>query len=171
MGSNKQAGDVMKRYIRREYAEEGPGFGIYDETGMLLYRLTQEEDKHRKRLYLSDTNDRRLAELMHKQLMVHYFTIRCSSGFYVLIPAVKECFVFYIYGSTYRFAGDIAAGRFSLFDVDKSPVMTQKKCWTVGGDGYEIELYLPEQEIFALCVALCAALYIAAAEESAVPSG
>ena len=170
MGSNKQVGDVMKRYIRREYAEEGPGFGIYDETGMLLYRLTQEEDKHRKRLYLSDTNDRRLAELMHKQLMVHYFTIRCSSGFYVLIPAVKECFVFYIYGSTYRFAGSLGRGRFSLFDVDKSPVMTQKKCWSRFGDGYQLEIFREDQELFALSCAVSAAMFLAAAESSTVLS-
>ena len=64
----------------------------------------------------------------------------------------------------------MASGEFSLFDVDKSPVMTQKKCWTKFGSGYELELYLAEQEHFAICVALCADIYLASAQQDPVLS-
>ncbi len=159
----------MKRYMKRAYAEGTAGFTFYDETGLELYRLAGEDDKYRQnrqKLLMTDADGRPVAEIVHKQLMLHYCTIRCQSGFYVLLPNIKECFQFLIYGSTYRFAGDLAEGRFSLFDVDKSPVMTQKQCWTSYGDGFEIELYLPEQEVFSLSVAVCAALFLSTANES-----
>ena len=65
-----------------------------------------------------------------------------------------------------RFAGDILAGRFSLFDVDTSTVMTQKKCWSRFGSGFELEIYYTAQEVFALSAAICAAMYNSASETS-----
>lgn len=159
----------MKRYMKRDSSGD-TAFSIYDETGALLYCVAQKDDKRRQCLLLTDQDGQPLAEIIHKQLMLHYFTIRCQKSFYVLVPTVKECLAFLIYGSTYRFAGDLASGRFSLFDVDRSPVMTQQKCWTMYGDGYELALYLPEQEVFCLSVAVCAALYLSAAAGSTVPN-
>lgn len=158
----------MKRYIKRNLSE-GMTFIVYNDTGEVLYRITSLDDPRRRCLWLTDTEGQPLAEINHKQLMLHYFTVRCQKSFYVLVPTVKECFAFLIYGSTYRFAGDLTTGRFSLFDVDKSPVMTQQKCWTAYGDGYELELYVPEQELFCLCTAVCAALYLTTATGSTVP--
>ena len=157
----------MKRYMKREVFNGALGFTVYEETGQVLYRVKQEDEQRRQKLLIFDEKDRLLSEVMRKQFMMQYFTIRCQTGIYVLIPNIKEYFMFLIYGSTYRFAGNMAEGRFSLFDVDKSPVMTQKKCWTTYGDGYELELYVPEQEIFSLSVAVCAALYRSAAETAA----
>ncbi len=162
---------VMKLYIKRISSSGNELFMILDELGTLKYTVSAISERMKQRIIISDTSGNAVSEIIHKEFVMRYFTVRCRKGFYVLLPYMKRCFYFKIYGSTYRFAGDMTSGRFSLFDVDKSPVMTQKKCWTSFGEGYEIELYIPEQEHFALSCAVCADLYLSAAEEKPVLSG
>ena len=162
----------MKLFLKRETTDETVCFSVLDEKADLQYSVKVFSEKNRQKLLLLDSSGRAVSEILHKNLVVQYFAVRCCGRFYVLLPYNKECFTFMIYGSTYRFAGNIAKGRFSLIDVDKSPVMTQKKCWGKFGDGYELELYYPEQKEFALSCAVCTALFIAAAESSTVlPEG
>ena len=160
----------MKLFIRRETSGGTAVFGVFDELGYLKYTVESSAEKRKQRMLILDSKKRPVSEILHKQFVLDYYTIRCGSRLYVLVPYCKECFSFAIYGSTYRFGGDISSGEFSLFDVDKSPVMTQKKCWTRFGDGYELELYLANQEQFALSVALCADLYLSASQKDPVLS-
>ena len=160
----------MKLFIRRETSGGTAVFGVFDELGYLKYTVESSAEKRKQRMLILDSKKRPVSEILHKQFVLDYYTIRCGSRLYVLVPYCKECFSFAIYGSTYRFGGDISSGEFSLFDVDKSPVMTQKKCWTRFGEGYELELYLANQEQFALSVALCADLYLSASQKDPVLS-
>ncbi|GEM_PF-5116101 len=161
----------MKRFMKRVANSSGFGFVILDETGMELYRIQGDSDKLKQRLYMTDRTGVIVSEILHGSFMLHFFSVRCRKGLYVLLPSVRECFSFTIYGSSYRFAGDLGTGRFSMYDVDKSTVLTQKKCWTAFGEGYELEVFRSEQEIFALSVAVCAAMYLTGAEEKTVLSG
>ena len=160
----------MKLFIRRETSGGTAVFGVFDELGYLKYTVESSAEKRKQRMLILDSKKRPVSEILHKQFVLDYYTIRCGSRLYVLVPYCKECFSFAIYGSTYRFGGNISSGEFSLFDVDKSPVMTQKKCWTRFGEGYELELYLANQEHFALSVALCADLYLSASQKDPVLS-
>lgn len=160
----------MKLFIRRETSGGTAVFGVFDELGYLKYTVESSAEKRKQRMLILDSKKRPVSEILHKQFVLDYYTIRCGSRLYVLVPYCKECFSFAIYGSTYRFGGNISSGEFSLFDVDKSPIMTQKKCWTRFGDGYELELYLANQEQFALSVALCADLYLSASQKDPVLS-
>lgn len=160
----------MKLFIRRDSSDRTAEFEVFDELGFSKYTVTLSSEKRKQKMLLIDSEKRPVSEILHKQFVLDYFTVRCGSRFFVLVPYCKECFSFAIYGSTYRFGGNMASGEFSLFDVDKSPVMTQKKCWTKFGSGYELELYLAEQEHFAICVALCADIYLASAQQDPVLS-
>ena len=161
----------MKLYIKRDASADGGGFEIYNALGELKYSVFVSTERQKQQLLIKTADGSAVSEIFHKAFLMRYFTVRCKTGFYILIPNLRPCFSFKIYGSTYRFAGNVASGRFSLYDVDKSPVMTQKKCWTRFGDGYEIELFNEEQEHFALSCAVCADLFISAAAEDRVPTG
>ncbi len=119
----------------------------------------------KQKIVITTVDGKAVSSIVHNHIIVHHFTVRCVNRIYILIPKFADCFSFTIYGSTYRFAGNILSGRFSLFDVDKSPIMTLKKCWCAVGDGYEMELYRPEDEALALSVAVCAVLYASATNE------
>ncbi len=161
----------MKLYIKRDISADGGGFEVYDGLGAMKYSVSLLTERQKQQLIIRQVSGKAVAEIYNKAIFVRYFTVRCSTGFYILMPNLRPCFSFRIYGSTYRFAGDLSSGRFSLYDVDKSPVMTQKKCWTRYGNGYELEIYNEEQEHFSLSCAICADLFITAAEEDMVLTG
>ena len=140
------------------------GFEILDGAARLKYTVSVKTDRNKQKIIIKNSDKKTVAEIFRKQLVFPYFSVRCKGHFYVLVPMIKDCFVFVIYGSTYRFLGDISAGRFSLIDVDKSPVMTQEKCWSKFGEGFEINIFNEEQKIFSLCCAVCAAMYISSSE-------
>ena len=140
------------------------GFDIFDESAHLKYNVSLKTDRNKQKIIIKNLNKRPVAEIFNKKLVFRYFSVKCKGRLYVLVPMIKDYFAFIIYGSTYRFLGDISAGRFSLIDVDKTPIMTQKKCWSKCGDGFEIEIFSEEQKIFSLCCAVCAAMYISASE-------
>ena len=140
------------------------GFDILDESAHLKYTVLVMTDRTKQKIIIKNLNQKTVAEISNQKLVFRYFSVKCKGHLYILVPMIKEYFAFIIYGSTYRFLGDIAAGRFSLIDVDKSPVMTQKKCWGKFGDGFELEIFNDEQKLFSLCCAVCAALYISASE-------
>ncbi len=151
---------MMKLFLK--YSEAG--FEILDESAYLRYSVSVRSEKNKQKVIIRTPDRHIAAEIVHKNLVVQYFSVRCMGRLFVFVPFIKEYFAFVIYGSTYRFLGDIAAGRFSLIDVDKSPIMTQKKCWGKFGDGFELHFYNEEQELFGLCCAVCAALYLPAAD-------
>ena len=112
------------------------GFEILDGAARLKYTVSVKTDRNKQKIIIKNSDKKTVAEILRKQLVFPYFSVRCKGHFYVLVPMIKDCFVFVIYGSTYRFLGDISAGRFSLIDVDKSPVMTQDidpYCYTLEG--------------------------------------
>lgn len=162
---DKVAGDQMKLFLKRNDSEDGAGFTVFDEKGYSKYTVDIITEKTKQRITIkNNSTDKIVSEILRKELVIKYFTVKCRGRIYILVPYLKDCFTFMIYGSTYRFAGDVNSGRFSLFDVDKSPVMTQKKCWSPYGDAYELELYDEIQEYFSLSVAVCAAMFISSAE-------
>lgn len=151
---------MMKLFLKRDTSGEKAGFVILDETGFEKYIVTVKGDKTKQKIIIRTPEKKIASEILNKDLVIRYFSLKCNKRFYVLVPFVQERFAFAIYGSTYRFLGDMEQGCFSLIDVDKSPVMTQKKCWGKFGDGFEIQIFNEEQEIFSLSVAVCAAMYI-----------
>jgi len=150
----------MKFFLKRA----DRGFDILDESAHLKYTVLVITDRNKQKIIIKNLNQKTVAEISNQKMVFRYFSVKCKGHLYILVPMIKEYFAFIIYGSTYRFLGDIAAGRFSLIDVDKSPVMTQKKCWGKFGEGFELEIFSDEQKIFSLCCAVCAALYISASE-------
>ncbi len=154
----------MKLFLKYNGGYGDAGFDVLDETACLKYSVSVQTEKNRQKIIIKNLNQQIVAEIFNKNLVIRYFSVRCSGHLYVLVPIIKECFAFIIYGSTYRFLGDISAGSFSLIDVDKSPVMTQKKCWSSFGDGFELHIFNAEQELFAVSCAICAAMYLSAAD-------
>ena len=152
----------MKFFLKRADS----GFDILDESAHLKYTVSVKTDRNKHKIIIKNHDKQPVAEIFNKKLVFPYFSVRCKGHFYVLVPMVKDCFAFVIYGSTYRFLGNLSSGRFSLIDVDKSPVMTQQKCWGKFGDGFEIEIFNNEQRLFSLCCAVCAAMYISASESN-----
>ena len=160
----------MKLFLQRIVSDD-VGFQIYDDLGNCRYNVSVETESSRQRAIITGDSAVPVSEIVHKSFFMRYFTVRCQGGFFVLLPSMRDCFSFRIYGSSYRFAGDVSSGSFSLFDVDKSVIMTQKKCWCRYGDAYELNIFVPEDEHLALSAAICADLYISAAESSTVLSG
>ena len=154
----------MNLFLKYDGSYGDYGFEILDETAYTKYTVSVRTEKNKQRIIIKNLNDQTIAEIFNKNIVFRYFSVKCTGRFYILFPVLKEYFAFMIYGSTYRFAGDIAHGSFSLIDVDKSPIMTQKKCWGKCGEGFELNIYSQEQEIFSICCAVCAAIYMTASD-------
>lgn len=158
----------MKLFLKRDRSEISSRFSVLDEKGNEKYIVTGKSTASKQVIYISDINNNKLSTITFLDFVVKSFSVKCGKRLYALMPCIREQFAFIIYGSTFRFIGNIAEGRFSLIDVDKSPVMTQKKCWCKSGVGFEINIFNDEYEIFALSVAVCAAMYIVANAEDPV---
>ena len=162
---------MIKLFLKYNGSYGDYGFEIFDETAYTKYTVSVKTEKNKQKIIIKNLNKQKIAEIFNKNIVFRYFSVKCTGRFYILFPVLKECFAFMIYGSTYRFAGDISQGNFSLIDVDKSPIMTQKKCWSKYGDAYELNICVPEDEILSISVALSADMFIAAGGESTVYSG
>ncbi len=154
----------MKLFLKRDEQN----FLILDQSGNLKYNAIVTTENTKQRIVAENADGIPQSVILHKNSLIRHFSVRCCGKMYILVPVTGECFAFAIYGSTYRFTGDTANGRFSLYDVDKSPVMTQKKCWSKFGDGYELKIYSEKEELFAVSVAICAAVFLSSAEENAI---
>lgn len=159
----------MKFFLKHDTDGGLSRFVIFDESGNQKYIVTGKSANSNQTMILSDTNGNKLSVITLYNFVAKYFSVKYNKRLYALVPCIKGSFAFIIYGSTFRFIGDIATGRFSLIDVDKSLVMTQKKCWGQNGDGFEINVFSREREVFSLSVAVCAAMYIAVGGEAPIP--
>lgn len=158
----------MKLFLKRDVSDISSRYVVLDEYGKEKYIVTGKITSSKQKLILSDTQNTKKSDIILYRFGATYFLIRYNKRLYALVPCESGKFAFFIYGSTLRFLGDISEGRFSLIDVDKSVVMTQKKCWGNYGTGFELNIYNDEQEILALSVAICADLYISAEDKKAV---
>ena len=154
--------------MKRDTSDISSRYVVLDDCGKEKYIVTGKSISSKQRLIVSDGENTKLSEIILNSLVATYFMIKCDKRIYALVPCINEQFAFLIYGSTLRFFGNISEGRFSLIDVDKSVVMSQKKCWGKYGTGFELNILDDEQELFALSVAICADMYISATENSAV---
>ncbi len=158
----------MKLFLKRDSGELSSRFIVFDEKGNEKYIVTGKTSTSKQVMYISDKKDNKLSSITLWNFVGRYFSVKCAKRLYALVPYMNEQFGFMICGSTFVFAGDISSGRFSLIDVDKSPVMTQKKYWNNSGDGFELDIFNDDYEIFSLSVAICAAMYILANGNGAV---
>lgn len=165
----RKGGIGMKLFLKRDTIDERAGFIVFNSRAVPEYTVTAEAANGLK-LTVLDENGELLSVIRYNRLMLNYFTIRCDKRFYVLIPCLQEHFAFAIYGSTYRFAGDLAEGSFSMLTADGEIVMTQKKCWCKYGEGYELNIHDEVHELFLLSVAVCADMYNTLSDFSAVPT-
>ena len=94
----------MKLFLKRNSADEETRFVIYDQSGRVKYKVKVLSEKFRQKIDLVDSDDIVLSEITHKDLVLHYFTVRCCGRFVVLAPQIKDCFYFILFGSNYRFA-------------------------------------------------------------------
>lgn len=158
----------MKLFLKRDMSDISSRYVVLDDSGKEKYIVTGTTGSSRQKLKLSGANGEKMSDITLYSLVATYFTIKYDKRLYALVPCVRENFAFLIYGTTLRFLGDISEGRFSLIDVDKSIVMTQKKCWGKYGTGFELNIIDEKQEIFALSVAICADMYVSEADKKAV---
>ncbi len=158
----------MKFFIKRG-ASCIDGFTVYNDNAEPVYTAAVEASPS-LRIRLTDNGDRLLSSIKFNNFVLNYFTVRCARRFYALVPCMDKQFSFAIYGSTFRFIGNLADGRFSMLNSDGEIIMTQKKCWTQQGEGYEINITDGQYHIFMLSVAMCADIYIALTESHPIPT-
>ena len=154
----------MKLFIRRETSGGTAVFGVFDELGYLKYTVESSAEKRKQRMLILDSKKRPVSEILHKQFVLDYYTIRCGSRLYVLVPYCKECFSFAIYGSTYRFSGNLSLGEFIMKNADDKVKKKKKKVMTSSGEAFELEIDDNENRLFMISAAVCAASYQVIAE-------
>ena len=158
----------MKLFIKRGTSEID-GFTIYTEKGEPCFAADVRAEPS-IRITLRGRGGELLSTIRFNTFMLSYFSVRCGKRLYVLVPCLGRRFAFAIYGSTFRFVGNLSDGRFSMLGADGETVMTQKKCWTAHGDGYELDIKDERYEIFMISAALCADICLALGESDALPT-
>ena len=158
----------MKLYIQRG-AGRYDGFTVFNEKAEPIYTAVIRENRL-PGITMFDRSKNTVSEIRLNSFMLNYFSIRCCHRLYVLIPCLGTRFAFAIYGSTYRFMGSLIDGRFSMLDSHGETMMTQKKCRTPHGEGYEIEISDRRYTLFMLSVAMCADLYLTLSDTNPLPT-
>lgn len=154
----------MKLYLKRNSTESGMSFTVYDRMENIIFNVVSSVDSS-LRMTVESRNGEPFSVIRLNTLLFTYFTVRCSRHFYVLIPCVRDHFAFAIYGSTYKFAGNLAAGEFTMTDSKGEIIMTINKTITRSGDeAFELEIKDEEHKMFMISAAICAASYQILAE-------
>ena len=109
---------MMKLFLKYNGSYGDYGFEVFDETAYTKYTVSVRTEKNKQQIIIKNLNKQIIAEIFNKNIVFRYFSVKCMGRFYILFPVLKEYFAFMIYGSTYKFAGDISQGNFSLIDVD-----------------------------------------------------
>ncbi len=158
----------MKLFIKRGCAY-CDGFTVYSEKGEIV--CTAEVKANTSiQIFLRDSSSALLSSMRYNTFVLNYFSIRCGKRMYVLVPCVGRHFAFAIYGSTFRFTGSLADGSFSMLNSGGETIMTQNKCWTSHGEGYELNISEDKYAVFMISVALCADIFLALSESDPVPT-
>ena len=158
----------MKLFLKRDVSAELTSFIVYDAKAQPLYTVLCNSETPSKQ-HIIDREDNVCSVIKYNSFLMNYFTLRCSGRFYILVPCIGDSFAFAIYGSTYRFSGDLAAGRFSVFSSDGEIKMTQKKHPDETGESYELDIHDEEHQLFLLSVAICADMYMTLTENNNDP--
>ncbi len=157
----------MKLYLKRNTIDSGIGFEIYDQAENIVFHVAATVDSSLKMAVESRVGEP-FSMIRFNTLLFPYFTVRCQRHFYVLVPCLGERFAFAIYGSTYKFSGDLGAGAFTMTDAQGKILMTMEKTLTrSGSEAYELEIHDTDRRMFLISAAICAAAYQVLAEPSA----
>lgn len=154
----------MKLYLKRNNIDSGMSFAVYDHAENIIFNVETSVDSS-VRMVIENQSGEPFSMIRLNTFLFTYFTIRCSRHFYVLIPCLREQFSFAIYGSTYRFSGNLAYGKFVMSDSDNKTMMTVEKTVTHNGDeAFVLDIQDEEHKMFMISAAICAASYQILAE-------
>ena len=153
----------MRLFLKRNNIESGIDFTIYNHLEKILFNVTRSADAPVKMKIESCTGET-FSLIRFNTFMFTYFSVRCARHLYVLVPCVRESFAFAIYGSTYRFSGNLSLGEFIMKNADDKVIMTIKKVMTSSGEAFELEIDDNENRLFMISAAVCAASYQVIAE-------
>ena len=149
----------MKLYLKRNTTDEEMSFNVYDHNENIIFDVRNSIDSKMKMSLESKSGDP-FSQIRLNTLLFTYFTIRCRHHFYVLVPYIRENLYFSIYGSTYRFSGNIFTGAYAACDAEGNIMMTMERTHTISGsEAYELNINDDEHKIFLISCAICAASY------------
>ena len=157
----------MKLYLKRNTTDEGISFNVYDKNENIVFNAVSSIDSSLK-MSIESRSGEPFSMIRLNTLLFTYFTIRCRRHFYVLVPCVRDTFSFAIYGSTYRFTGNIITGSFIMTNSNGECMMKMEKTLTRSGDeAFELEILDSDHKMFLISSAICAASYQVIAEPNA----
>ena len=157
----------MKLYLKRNTTDEGISFNEYDKNENIVFNAVSSIDSSLK-MSIESRSGEPFSMIRLNTLLFTYFTIRCRRHFYVLVPCVRDTFSFAIYGSTYRFTGNIITGSFIMTNSNGECMMKMEKTLTRNGDeAFELEILDSDHKMFLISSAICAASYQVIAEPNA----
>ena len=148
----------LKLYLARSSAGEQSRFLVYDHLGALRHRVDGKITAGGGVLCLVTPEGRQEARIRQKNMLAFsYYSALCAddSRVRLLQSVVQNRPVFYLRGVNWFFHGDATPHSFAVMDVDKSTVMTLQKTWTAFGDGWELFIAEPADELRCLCIAVC----------------
>lgn len=151
--ANNNCGDSMKLYIRRDKNAENSLFIVYDELCKEKYYVTGTKDK----LVLYNMDEIRVMTIRRVPLpAVKAFSITAGKrNIKFLITPANSKVPCYYYGVKWHIRGNIFVNSFDILDVDNSVVATNAKRFSPCGDGYELNVYSENKELFCIATALC----------------
>ena len=153
----------MKLYMKRNNIESGIDFTIYNHLEKIVFNVRGTVDSSLK-MKLEGRSGEVFSSIRLNSFMFTYFSVRCARRMYILVPCIRERFAFAIYGNTYRFAGNLASGEFTMENTDGEVLMTIKKVRTSSGEAFELDIKEDEKKLFLISAAVCAASYQVFAE-------
>lgn len=161
----------MKLYIRQRMFSIKNKSDVYDENQVPLYYVEGKVFTLTHDLQIIDVrNGNEVAFIRSKVFRFLPEFVISRPGYEDVI--FKKEFTFFrpsyqIIGSNWRLEGDFFGHDYQIVDGSNRPIMTLSKRWFTWADTYEINVLNDEDDVLALCIALCVDIVLDAESTSA----
>ena len=148
----------MKLFIKRSVSPDEVCFNIFDELSNQKYRACLIGSKSVFKIIIVDGAKNAVLKIRKIPLAASsafVFKARRKKHITLLTVTSSKGISGYFYGNNWHIQGNLAAGCFSIIDVDNTAISNQiKHC-----DYIELEVCNSENELFCIATAVCASLF------------
>lgn len=143
----------MKLYIKRSVSPDKSCFNVFAELGNEKYNVTFAGKKPVSKIVISDCNNNTVLTIRRIPIVgAQTYVFKAGKSHLTFVALISQSsIVGHYYGNNWHISGDIATGCYSIIDVDKSVISTQKKL----ADYSELTINNDKDELYCVATSVC----------------
>lgn len=143
----------MKLFIKRCVSADNSLFIVYDELGKQKYNVKFKKSKASSSLVINDINDIAVTKIRRMSAGgTNTFIFRAMKKNVTFVMVLSSNYLrCRYYGKNWHIQGDVLSKNFSVFDVDNTPIYSQKKI----ANDLELNINDALDELYCISTSVC----------------